>query len=33
MTVVKDDMKGDGAREEAPEGRVKWRHLIGCGDP
>lgn len=33
MDVVKDDVKVDGAREEDAEERVRWRHVIGCGDP
>lgn len=33
MDVVKDDMKVDGAREEDAEERVRWRYVIGCGDP
>ena len=33
MDVVKEDMKVVGAREQDAEDRVRWRTLIGCGDP
>lgn len=32
IDVVKEDMKLVGVREEDAEYRVRWRHLIGCGD-
>ncbi|KAF7647373.1 hypothetical protein LDENG_00173260 [Lucifuga dentata] len=33
MDVVKEDMKLVGVREEEAEDRVRWRQMIGCGDP
>lgn len=32
IDVVKEDMKLVSVREEDAEYRVRWRHLIGCGD-
>ena len=33
MDVVREDMKLVGVREEDAEDRVRWRHMIHCGDP
>ncbi|KAK2875054.1 hypothetical protein Q8A73_024333, partial [Channa argus] len=33
MDVVREDMKLVGVREEDAEDRVRWRHMIRCGDP
>ncbi|KAK2891510.1 hypothetical protein Q8A73_017175 [Channa argus] len=33
MDVVREDMKLVGVSEEDAEDRVRWRHMIRCGDP
>lgn len=33
MGIMKEDMKLVGGREMVADDRVRWRRMIGCGDP